>query len=318
VFEPGAKPGEPRPGVAAHRGHGARPRRADRRCAGGEEGALCGNGAARGDASTTREDPSAFWQRPRRRRCQPSSAPIRSDTDAGTFGYVRIFTFNVRDAQEFVDEFVRLVGNCPSMASSSTCAATAGASSMPPNGCCRCSRHDASSRRRRSSSTRRSICSSAATGAIRRAAFRTSASAPGSTRWRSRSRPDRSSRSAFRSPPKMRPTTSGRSTGGPKVLITDALCYSATDMFAAAFQDHGIGPILGVDHNTGAGGANVWSHRLLLELMRRTRRSSGGAVRAAAARRGSARGHPPRAARGTEGRQRSSRISESCRTACTP
>jgi hypothetical protein len=50
---------------------------------------------------------------------------------------------------------------------------------------------------------------------------------------------------------------------GPVVLITDALCYSATDIFAAGFQDHEIGPILGVHENTGAGGANVWSHHLL-------------------------------------------------------
>lgn len=50
---------------------------------------------------------------------------------------------------------------------------------------------------------------------------------------------------------------------GPVVLITDALCYSATDIFAAGFQDHGIGPVLGIDGNTGAGGANVWTHDLL-------------------------------------------------------
>ena len=50
---------------------------------------------------------------------------------------------------------------------------------------------------------------------------------------------------------------------GPVVLITDALCYSATDIFAAGFQDHEIGPILGVHENTGAGGANVWTHHLL-------------------------------------------------------
>lgn len=48
---------------------------------------------------------------------------------------------------------------------------------------------------------------------------------------------------------------------GPVVLITDALCYSTTDIFAAGFQDHEIGPILGVDGNTGAGGANVWAHK---------------------------------------------------------
>lgn len=50
---------------------------------------------------------------------------------------------------------------------------------------------------------------------------------------------------------------------GPVVLITDALCYSTTDIFAAGFQDHEIGPVLGADGNTGAGGANVWDHEAL-------------------------------------------------------
>ena len=55
----------------------------------------------------------------------------------------------------------------------------------------------------------------------------------------------------------------GQQYHGPVVLITDALCYSTTDIFAAGFQDHGIGKIIGVDANTGAGGANVWTHDLL-------------------------------------------------------
>jgi hypothetical protein len=59
----------------------------------------------------------------------------------------------------------------------------------------------------------------------------------------------------------------GQKYHGPVVLITDALCYSATDIFAAGFQDHEIGPILGTSGNTGAGGANVWTHQLLQILM---------------------------------------------------
>jgi C-terminal processing protease CtpA/Prc len=51
------------------------------------------------------------------------------------------------------------------------------------------------------------------------------------------------------------------------VLVTDARCYSATDIFTAGFQDHRIGPVLGVDDNTGAGGANVWTHSLLKQLL---------------------------------------------------
>lgn len=45
---------------------------------------------------------------------------------------------------------------------------------------------------------------------------------------------------------------------GPVVLITDARCYSTTDIFAAGFEDNEVGTILGTNGNTGAGGANVW------------------------------------------------------------
>lgn len=46
---------------------------------------------------------------------------------------------------------------------------------------------------------------------------------------------------------------------GPVVLITDPLSYSATDIFAAGFQDNEVGVVLGTGGNTGAGGANFWS-----------------------------------------------------------
>ncbi len=53
---------------------------------------------------------------------------------------------------------------------------------------------------------------------------------------------------------------------GPVVLLIDGRCYSATDIFAAGFQDHGIGVVVGSSQATGAGGANVWSHDLLYSL----------------------------------------------------
>jgi C-terminal processing protease CtpA/Prc len=59
----------------------------------------------------------------------------------------------------------------------------------------------------------------------------------------------------------------GRHYEGPVVLITDARCYSTTDFFAAGFQDNGLGPVLGVDDNTGAGGANVFRHSLLQTVL---------------------------------------------------
>src|SRR5262249_55479419 len=54
---------------------------------------------------------------------------------------------------------------------------------------------------------------------------------------------------------------------GPVVLIVDALCYSTTDIFSAGFKDHRIGMIIGTSKNTGAGGANVWTHSDILDLM---------------------------------------------------
>jgi hypothetical protein len=50
---------------------------------------------------------------------------------------------------------------------------------------------------------------------------------------------------------------------GPVTLLVDARSYSAADIFAAGFQDNDIGLVVGVDPNTGGGGANVWSHRQL-------------------------------------------------------
>ena len=92
---------------------------------------------------------------------------------------------------------------------------------------------------------------------------------------------------------------------GPVVLITDARCYSAGDIFAAGFQDHAIGPVLGVDDNTGAGGANVWSHGRLMSAARRAQARRGLAVPGAAQRGEHVRRDAPVAAGGAGGGQSS-------------
>jgi hypothetical protein len=55
---------------------------------------------------------------------------------------------------------------------------------------------------------------------------------------------------------------------GPVILITDALSYSTTDIFAAGFQDNEVGEVLGTSNNTGAGGANVWWFEDLMNAVR--------------------------------------------------
>ena len=53
---------------------------------------------------------------------------------------------------------------------------------------------------------------------------------------------------------------------GRVALVIDALCYSTTDFFAADFVDNGIGPVIGTDPGTGAGGANVWPWSVLVRF----------------------------------------------------
>lgn len=52
----------------------------------------------------------------------------------------------------------------------------------------------------------------------------------------------------------------GQQYWGRVALVTDPHCYSTTDLFAAGFQDHRIGPVIGVYGTTGGGGASVWSY----------------------------------------------------------
>ena len=54
---------------------------------------------------------------------------------------------------------------------------------------------------------------------------------------------------------------------GPVILIIDALSYSTTDMFAAGFQDNEVGEVLGTSDNTGAGGANNWTYEDLMTAL---------------------------------------------------
>lgn len=53
----------------------------------------------------------------------------------------------------------------------------------------------------------------------------------------------------------------------PVVVLTDASCYSACDLFAAGMQDNGAGKIIGIHQTTGAGGANVLEYSTFQAIM---------------------------------------------------
>jgi hypothetical protein len=200
------------------------------------------------------------------------------NTPHGAFGYVRIFTFNVRSAQEFVDEFVRLAaqfprdgliidvrGNGGGLIHAAECLLQV----LTPRPI------EPQPAQFISTTTNLHLCR----------AFRIpSALLPDFSlgAWIHSLEQSVQTGAIFSSGFPMTTQASANDRGqcyfGPALLITDALCYSATDIFAAGFQDHEIGPVLGVHQNTGAGGANVWSHRLLLELMRTAHDSAAGSA----------------------------------------
>lgn len=54
----------------------------------------------------------------------------------------------------------------------------------------------------------------------------------------------------------------------PSVVITDALTFSAGEVFAAGFRDNGIGKIIGVDQYTAGGGANAIETSNLFDMLK--------------------------------------------------
>jgi peptidase S41-like protein len=186
-------------------------------------------------------------------------------TASGTFGHLRIFTFSVSDPVGFVEEFVRLVGLLPSdglildvrgnggghiFASEFTLQTLTPRRIVPepvqftatPLNLRVCRKHrDNPTGQIDLGPWFRSLDQATQTGATFSAAVPIT--------------------------PQEGANAIGQQYEGPVVLVTDARCYSATDIFSAGFQDHVIGPILGVDDNTGAGGANVWTHGLLTNLL---------------------------------------------------
>jgi hypothetical protein len=187
------------------------------------------------------------------------------ETASGTFGHLRIFTFSVSDPVGFVEEFVRLVGLLPPdglildvrgnggghiFASEFTLQTLTPKRIVPeavqfiatPLNLRICRKHkDNPTNQIDLGPWFRSLDQATETGATFSAAVPIT--------------------------PQEGANDIGQQYEGPVVLITDARCYSATDIFAAGFQDHAIGPVLGVDDNTGAGGANVWTHGLLMNLL---------------------------------------------------
>jgi hypothetical protein len=185
-------------------------------------------------------------------------------TGSGTFGHIRIFTFSVNDPDEFVEEFIRLIGLLPQngliidvrgnggghiFASEFTLQTLTPRRIEPepvqfintPLNLRIVRKHETNPAGIDLGPWFPSMDQALETGAVFSGAFPIT--------------------------PVDGANAIGQRYSGPAVLVVDARCYSATDIFAGGFQDHKIGPVLGVDDNTGAGGANVWTLSLLKQLL---------------------------------------------------
>jgi C-terminal processing protease CtpA/Prc len=185
-------------------------------------------------------------------------------TASGTFGHLRIFTFSVQDPAAFVAEFVRLVELLPQeglildvrgnggghiFASEFTLQTMTPRRITPEPVQFSCTPLNLEICRRHKDNPTHQIDLGPWFPSMEQAVETGSIYS-----------------SAFPITPEDGANAIGQRYFGPVVLVTDARCYSATDIFAAGFQDHAIGPVLGVADNTGAGGANVWTHGLLKAL----------------------------------------------------
>jgi hypothetical protein len=178
-------------------------------------------------------------------------------TASGTFGYLRIWTF-VADEQEFIGEFIRIVGLLPKTGlvidvrgnggGNIICAELLWQLLTP----------------RTAEPTLLSFINSPLT--LRICQGNEFVSAWAESIAKSVETGEIYSQ-GFSILPSDAYNTLGQHYQGPVVLITDPLCYSATDIFSAGFQDNHIGPILSAGGRTGAGGANVWDHDLLRQVL---------------------------------------------------
>jgi hypothetical protein len=180
-------------------------------------------------------------------------------TRHGRYGYIRIATFNVANDDDFLDEFIRLVGQLSQDGLILDVRSNGGGlihagerllQLLTPRPIEPCRFHFLNSTRTEQISRRRAFFEW--NGSIAQAVETGAEYSQGLSLLPAASYND-----------------IGQKYQGPVVLVTDALCYSTTDIVAAGFQDNGIGRILGIDDNTGAGGANVWEYSLIADLLRR-------------------------------------------------
>lgn len=178
-------------------------------------------------------------------------------TPSGQFAYVRIHTFYVPDDTIFVEELIRILGLLPQNGLILDVRGNGGGNIL-------------AGERLLQVLTPQSIDPERFYFINSGLTLRICETHPAMSDWKESIAQAVETGAAFSHGFSLRPVESyndiGQKYQGPVILVTDARCYSTTDIFSAGFQDHGIGKILGTSGTTGAGGANVWDHGMLLSM----------------------------------------------------
>jgi hypothetical protein len=173
-------------------------------------------------------------------------------TPSGTFGYLRLWSFDVADDVAFVDEVARLLSLLPQRGLIIDLRANPGGLIWAAE------RMLQLFTPRRVTTTRFSMLATPLTRAMADASQNRDELDP----WRESLNRAVSTGEAYSGAAPLTPSAQANDRGqvysGPVVAIVDANTYSSGDLFAAGFSDNEIGILVGVDQATGAGGANVW------------------------------------------------------------
>lgn len=219
---------------------------------------LAENRTATGPGATVRQNAAAGWREDRSQwltgRFAANVAAKEVSHGGTSYGYLRIYSFQLQDDQAFIAEVIALIAELPARGLIVDLRANPGGLIWAAEGLLQLFTPN------RIRPTRFSMAATDLTRALASASQNRSLSA-----W-SASLEDAVATGASHSrsvplTPLERCNNIGQRYGGPVLAIVDANTYSAGDLFAAGFVDNDIGRLVCTDAATGGGGANVWTPR---------------------------------------------------------
>jgi hypothetical protein len=173
-------------------------------------------------------------------------------TKSGKFGYLRIWSFDVDDDEEFLKAVIQLLRSLPETGlildvrnnpGGFIWAAERMLQLFTPN---------------HVMPTKFALRATALTAAMSRAAFNQAELAPWAESLAAAEQTGEPYSSHLPITPPEVCNDMGQHYGGPVVVVADANTYSSGDLFTAGILDNRIGPVICIGAATGAGGANVW------------------------------------------------------------